>query len=172
MNWIFLRRPEAAMTILAATSKGRHALTPATAPLDRRIGRRPQPRHLGIVLVSVELFIALKLIGAAYLVWIGFCTFPLRATGRRPQHFDYKDLHATIRIAHGLKMFVVTEAQAAMIRATYEQRGEFSAAVELRQLFPGIGDIGQARQCVRTIAGWSALPKRVRPVRLRPDKAG
>jgi hypothetical protein len=25
----------------------------------------------------------------------------------------------------------------AMIRATYEQRGEFSAAVELRQLFPG-----------------------------------
>jgi hypothetical protein len=36
--------------------------------------------------------------------------------------------------------FVVTEAQAAAIRATYEQRGEFSAAVELRQLFPGITD--------------------------------
>jgi threonine/homoserine/homoserine lactone efflux protein len=51
-------------------------------------------RSLGIsaiVLASVELFIALKLIGAGYLVWIGF-----RATGRRPQHFDYKDLHATI----------------------------------------------------------------------------
>jgi hypothetical protein len=42
-------------------------------------------------------------------------------------------------------MFVVTEAQAAMIRATYEQRGEFSAAVELRQLFPGIVDNAQAR---------------------------
>jgi hypothetical protein len=28
-------------------------------------------------------------------------------------------------------MFVVTEAQAAMIRMIYEQRGEFSAAVEL-----------------------------------------
>ena len=34
-------------------------------------------------------------------------------------------------------MFVVTEAEAAAIRAVYEQRGEFSAAVELRRLFPG-----------------------------------
>ena len=33
-------------------------------------------------------------------------------------------------------MFVVTEAEAAAIRAVYEQRGEFSAAVELRRLFP------------------------------------
>ena len=57
-------------------------------------------------------------------------------------------------------MFVVTEAQAAMIRATYEQRGEFSAAVELRQLFPGIDNV-QARLCVRTIAGWRPLPKRL-----------
>jgi hypothetical protein len=114
-------------------------------------------RSLGIsaiVLASVELIIALKLIGAAYLVWIGFCTFPVRATGRRPQHFDYKDLHATICIAHGLKMFVVTEAQAAMIRPTYEQRGEFSAAVELRQLFPGIGGHwAGATVCGRSPAG-------------------
>jgi hypothetical protein len=64
-------------------------------------------------------------------------------------------------------MFAVTEAQAAMIRATYEQRGEFSAAIELRQLFPGITDNAQARECVRTIAGWRPLPKRLRPVRLR-----
>jgi hypothetical protein len=67
-------------------------------------------------------------------------------------------------------MFVVTKAQAAKLRATYEQRGEFSAAVELRQLFPGIADIAQARLCVRTIAGWRPLPKRLRPMRLRPDK--
>ena len=33
-------------------------------------------------------------------------------------------------------MFVVTEAEAAAIRAVYEQHGEFSAAVELRRLFP------------------------------------
>ena len=32
-------------------------------------------------------------------------------------------------------MFVVTEAEAAAIRAVYQQRGEFSAAVELRQRF-------------------------------------
>jgi hypothetical protein len=67
-------------------------------------------------------------------------------------------------------MFVVTEAQAAMIRATYEQRGEFSAAVELRCLFPGIADIAQARLCVRTIASWRPLPQHLRPARLRRDK--
>ena len=77
---------------------------------------------------------------------------------------------ATIRISHALTMFAVTEAQAAMIRATYEQRGEFSAAVELRQLFPGIADNAQARECARTIAGWRPLPKRIRPARLRTDK--
>jgi hypothetical protein len=60
-------------------------------------------------------------------------------------------------------MFVVTEVQAAMIRSTYEQRGEFSAAVELRQLFPGIDNV-QARECVRTIAGWRRQPARRRPV--------
>ena len=64
-------------------------------------------------------------------------------------------------------MFAVTEAQAAAIRTAYEQRGEFSAAVELRQLFPGIVDNAQAQECVRTIAGWRPLPKRLRPRRLR-----
>ena len=67
-------------------------------------------------------------------------------------------------------MFVITEAQAAAIRATYEQRGEFSAAVELRQLFPGIVDNAHARLCVRTIAGWRPLPKRLRSVRPRTSK--
>ena len=33
-------------------------------------------------------------------------------------------------------MFVVTEADAAAIRAVYQQRGEFAAAVELRRRFP------------------------------------
>jgi hypothetical protein len=68
-------------------------------------------------------------------------------------------------------MFVITAAQAAIIRAVYEQRGEFSAAVELRQLFPGIVGNAQARLCVRTIAGWRPLPKRLRPVTLRVGKA-
>ena len=67
-------------------------------------------------------------------------------------------------------MFVISEAEAAAIRATYEQRGEFSAAIELRQLFPGITD-KQARECVRTIVSWRPLPKRLRPVRVRADKA-
>ena len=55
-------------------------------------------------------------------------------------------------------MFVVTEAEAAAIRAVYEQRGEFSAAVELRRLFPAVTDTAQARACARTIAGWKPLP--------------
>jgi hypothetical protein len=57
-------------------------------------------------------------------------------------------------------MFVVTEADAAAIRAAFEQRGEFAAAVELRQRFPGITDNAQARECARTIAGWKPLPLR------------
>jgi hypothetical protein len=35
-------------------------------------------------------------------------------------------------------MFVVTEADAAAIRAVFEQRGEFPVAIELRRRFPGI----------------------------------
>jgi hypothetical protein len=57
-------------------------------------------------------------------------------------------------------MFVVSEADAAAIRAAFEQRGEFAAAVELRRLFPGITDNAQARECARVIAGWMPLPPR------------
>jgi hypothetical protein len=63
-------------------------------------------------------------------------------------------------------MFVVTEAEAAVIRAVFEQCGELSAAVELRRRFPGITDNTQARECARTIAGWRPLP--LRPVRGMP----
>jgi hypothetical protein len=34
-------------------------------------------------------------------------------------------------------MFVITEADAAAIRATFNQEGELSAAIELRRRFPG-----------------------------------
>jgi hypothetical protein len=54
-------------------------------------------------------------------------------------------------------MFVVTEADAAAIRAVFEQRGEFSAAIELRRRFPGITDNAQARESARTIASWRQL---------------
>jgi hypothetical protein len=63
-------------------------------------------------------------------------------------------------------MFVVTEADAAAIRVVYQQRGEFAAAIELRQRFPGIADNAQARECARTIAGWKPLP--LRPVTRAP----
>jgi hypothetical protein len=69
-------------------------------------------------------------------------------------------------------MFVVSDAEAAAIRAVFQQRGEFAAAVELRRRFPGITDNAQARECVRTIAGWKPLPLRSvkrmpKPPRLR-----
>jgi hypothetical protein len=57
-------------------------------------------------------------------------------------------------------MFVLTEAEAAAIRAVFEQRGEFAAAVELRRRVPGITDNAQARECARTIASWKPLPLR------------
>jgi hypothetical protein len=64
-------------------------------------------------------------------------------------------------------MFVVTEAEAAAIRAVFEQRGEFAAAVELRRRFPGITDNAQARECARTIAGWKPRPLKDLPQRPR-----
>jgi hypothetical protein len=67
-------------------------------------------------------------------------------------------------------MFVVSEAEAAAIRAAYEQGGEFSAAIELRRLFPGITDNAKARECARTIAGWTPLPDPVPKVPQRPRK--
>jgi hypothetical protein len=51
--------------------------------------------------------------------------------------------------------------------AVYQQRGEFSAAVELRRRFPGITDNAQAQECARTIAGWKPLPLKELPKRPR-----
>jgi hypothetical protein len=59
---------------------------------------------------------------------------------------------------HDRGMFVVSEAEAAAIRTAFDQGGELSAAIELRRLFPGVGDNVQARACARTIAGWKPLP--------------
>jgi hypothetical protein len=68
-------------------------------------------------------------------------------------------------------MFVVTEEDAAAIRAVFEQEGELSAAIEVRRLFPGITDNARARLHARTIAGWLPLPASARPVtRLHPSK--
>ena len=55
-------------------------------------------------------------------------------------------------------MFIVTESDAAAIRAAFHEEGELSAVIELRQRFPGITDHAQARACARTIAGWQPLP--------------
>ena len=54
-------------------------------------------------------------------------------------------------------MFVVTEAEAAAIRAVFEQQGDLPAAIELRRLFPGVTDNARARQHARTVARWSKV---------------
>jgi hypothetical protein len=59
---------------------------------------------------------------------------------------------------HAPGMFVVSEAEAAAIRAAYDQGGELSAAVKLRRLFPAITDITAARERARNIGGWQPLP--------------
>jgi hypothetical protein len=55
-------------------------------------------------------------------------------------------------------MFAVNEADAAAIRAVFEEEGELSAAIELRRRFKGISDNAKARACVRSIAGWQPRP--------------
>jgi hypothetical protein len=73
------------------------------------------------------------------------------------------------RLTHPPLMFIVSKEVAAAIRTAYEQDGELSAAIELRRLFPGITDNARARECARTIAGWTPLPAPpVKVVRLRP----
>jgi hypothetical protein len=75
-------------------------------------------------------------------------------------------------------MFIVNEADAAAIRAIFDEQGELSAAIEVRRLFPGITDNAEARACARTIAGWKPLPAaacqitrlRLRRSRARPTK--
>jgi hypothetical protein len=49
-------------------------------------------------------------------------------------------------------MFVITEADAAAIRAVFEQEGELSAAIEVRRRFPGITDNAKAREHATSIA--------------------
>lgn len=48
----------------------------------------------------------------------------------------------------------------------FHEKDEYSAAVELRRLFPGIRDTEQARERARTIAGWR-LPKQRPALALR-----
>jgi hypothetical protein len=50
-----------------------------------------------------------------------------------------------MQAAHAGAMFCVTEAEAAAIRTAFDEGGEFSAAVELRRIFPGILDNVKAR---------------------------
>jgi hypothetical protein len=64
-------------------------------------------------------------------------------------------------------MFAISEAEATAIRAVFEQRGEFAAALELRRLFPGVFNTAQARECARTIAGWKPLRSAKRVPRLQ-----
>ena len=54
-------------------------------------------------------------------------------------------------------MFVVSEEEAAAIRAAFDRDGEFAAAIELRRLFPAITDNEHARRCARTIVRWKPL---------------
>jgi hypothetical protein len=62
--------------------------------------------------------------------------------------------------AHAGAMFCVSESEAAAIRTAFDEGGEFSAAVELRRIFPGITDNAKARYWGRVIAGWKPLPPR------------
>jgi hypothetical protein len=68
-------------------------------------------------------------------------------------------------------MFTVTEAEAAVTtRTAFERGGEFTAAVELRRLFPGVTDNAEAWERARTIAAWKPVPVNVRGrLRLRGE---
>jgi hypothetical protein len=66
-------------------------------------------------------------------------------------------------------MFMVSEHEAAVIRAAFDRGGDASAARELRRLFPGLLDNEGTRECARAIAGWKqrVLPERPKVRRKR-----
>jgi len=72
------------------------------------------------------------------------------------------------------RMFAVNEADAAAIRAIFDEEGELSAAIEVRRRFPGITDNAKARECAKIIAGWKPMPprpaRRSKVTRLSPCK--
>jgi hypothetical protein len=69
-------------------------------------------------------------------------------------------LPAIVRPRYDPAMFLVSEKDAAELRAIYDRDGEFSAAIELRRRVRGIGDNEHARACVRAIVDWAPLPER------------
>jgi hypothetical protein len=74
-------------------------------------------------------------------------------------------------------MFMVSDAEAAAIRAAHERAGDTGATAELLRLFPGVADYRRAREFARAIAAWQPLPpapaklprlKRERQARIAP----
>ena len=123
-------------------------------------GRAPAPwGRQGPIRTGIAVQCILRLHAAAPLV-----QNPLRRR-RRP----VPGLPGTARVPMLPCMFVVTEAEAAAIRAAFAQGGEFAAAVELRRQFPGIADNAHARACARIIADWKPLTLPPRPA-ARPRK--
>ena len=52
--------------------------------------------------------------------------------------------------SHAPTMFIISDADAAAIRAIFRESGELSAALELRRLFPGIIDTAHGRLNVQS----------------------
>ena len=94
--------------------------------------------------------------------WPGtsIATDPALVPGRSSPAQGRKPLVARGPHTHPAGMFAITAAEAAAIRAAFEQRGELSAAVELRRLFPGVTDTAQARACAGPSPAGSRCPCR------------
>jgi hypothetical protein len=89
--------------------------------------------------------------------------WPTCAPARAGQPLTILPLRPLPSRSHPPPMFVLTEADAAAIRAAFDRGGEFSAAVELWRLFPGVSDNAQGRECARTIAGLEAAASAAAP---------
>jgi hypothetical protein len=67
-------------------------------------------------------------------------------------------------------MFMVSEADAAVIRAAFERDGEMSAAAEFRRLYPAVADREEVRAWARTIAGWRPIAPAVKARRAEKSR--
>jgi hypothetical protein len=95
------------------------------------------------------------LIGIPTLFLAGRCPF---VTGPARQRGCKRKVARHTGRPQAANMFTVSATEAAAIRTAFEEKGELSAALELRRLFPGVTDNVKARAFARTIAGWSPRP--------------
>jgi len=109
---------------------------------------------VGVVVGSINGALVAGLNIPSFLVTLGMLGIAVGMATNMPPHHLGEITDAIVEMIDNPSKLPAATA----IRSIYEQEGELSAAIEVRRRFPGIVDNEKARQCARTIAGWTPRP--------------